>query len=472
MDYKRISDNYKIDGKELCWNLLMQWKAILICALIFAIALSGSSYIKERKAVAAINAKNAAVTSAEDLLSAVSGDSRIKIEELYELNQAKNQAADYINNSAFMNIDAYDHNALELVWGIHFKNGADSMTTANKTILLTSYKNALMDESTLSQIADLWGLEYDVKDLKELIMFDRGQHAGDTVYFTFILPDGVDVDGTKEILVNKVNSLHNTVEETVCPHDMLMVYDKVGNVHDRAMADQQASNYNRLYNIQSQMQAIQATMNDQEKEIYANMLLLDKAMDEGKTFAELKGSSSASLIKLKPFLFHMIVAMAAYILLYTAYIYIRKRLFVVPDNDIMLNSIGEMKTPLRKKQGILQWLVNDKALRDMRYKNLGDDETAASRIMNKVAAEGAHRGHNKIALLSDAISDELGQALMPVFSDENISITNATKDEGINQYDTAVLLIDKAKTSANDVDSLAEQCIERQISLLGTIYIV
>ena len=475
MEYKRISDNYRIDGKELCWNLLLQWKAILLCALILAIALSGYSYVKERKAAAAINANNAAVTSAQDLLSAVPEDSRLKIEELYEFNKTKKQAAEYLNNSPFMNIDAYNHNVLELVWGIHFKSGEDNTISANKSILLTSYKNALTDESVMAQVAELWGPEYGTEDIKELICFDRGQHSVDTVFVTVILPEGVDVDGTRKILTDIVNNEHKVLVESVCPHDVLLVDDRVGKTFDRVMADQQASNYNRLYNIQNQMQAIQNTMNDQEKEIYANLLLLDKAMEEGKTYAELKGTGEDSMIRIKPFLFYMIVMMAVYVLVYTAYIYIKKRLFVIPDNERPLKSIGELHSICNDKQGIFHWLTNDKMLQKMRYKDIGDNKAALSRIANNMSFNRAEAGYAKTAIFTDAVGSEQVQALLPEFSDASnaemgkVELTVSTTQD---QFDSAVLLIERSKTSAYDVDKLAEQCIERHIPIIGSVYLV
>ena len=126
-----------INIKEIIWDVLEQWKAALIAALLMALLACGAKYAKDMRSYNAREAAEASkaetnISTEERIAAILEGlpeDGRATVEFMIEQNEWIETEKDYINNSILMNTNP----------------------TAQRTLTLTYYVEATSEAGDVAQ---------------------------------------------------------------------------------------------------------------------------------------------------------------------------------------------------------------------------------------------------------------------------------------------------------------------------------
>ena len=174
-----------INVRELIWNLLEQWKAIVIVALIFGIICTGFMYHREVGIYNAELAKKTEMANAldgfvpeenggyfdeyteqviESNIESLSEEDQLAVRNLIQMHNSLNASKEYCSQSILMNIDPVNKKTLKILYGISVSNEDQALLPA----LASSYQEYIKDD--LEQFfAEALGQEVELKYLDELI---------------------------------------------------------------------------------------------------------------------------------------------------------------------------------------------------------------------------------------------------------------------------------------------------------------
>ena len=124
-----------INVKEIIWDLLEQWKAVLITALLVMALVAGAKYAKDMKSYEAAQAEKEAqkqsTASAEDqirdVLEALPESERSTVMTIVNQNEWIEKEKEYINKSILLNTDPTNQRTLAADYYIAAAEDTDSV---------------------------------------------------------------------------------------------------------------------------------------------------------------------------------------------------------------------------------------------------------------------------------------------------------------------------------------------------------
>ena len=148
----------EINLKEVIWDLLSQWKAVLITALLMALLVCGAKHAKDVKAFNAAEALQDEAASEEQagltpeeriaaVLEALPEDEREQVEYVSEQAEMAESMREYLRDSIRMHTDPTNQRRLVQIYNLTANNRGDL------AILATIYSRMLQDEDFIKNIA-------------------------------------------------------------------------------------------------------------------------------------------------------------------------------------------------------------------------------------------------------------------------------------------------------------------------------
>ena len=172
-----ISSNNKsttvVSFRDIIWDLLSQWKAVLIVALIMAMLTSGAKYYKDinRYKDNLENSKNEQTSELpldvqiDNILSALPEGDREAVEYMVQQQDWVNLMKDYINNSIYMKVDPVSQRTAVLDYYIDSHENDDSVLAT----LVYAYSSYASSEKIIEGIRDVIDPDIDSKYVSELV---------------------------------------------------------------------------------------------------------------------------------------------------------------------------------------------------------------------------------------------------------------------------------------------------------------
>ena len=134
----------QIDIVALLKKALIQWRAIIIFAVILGLLVSGLKYIKDLSSYKAALALSKDETSSDDIIkkSGLTVDEQDAVQLAVSQKKQIESQSEYLSDSLYMNLDPMNLRQLSLLYFIKAKGGSDAAD------LLTVYKEELLSDSS------------------------------------------------------------------------------------------------------------------------------------------------------------------------------------------------------------------------------------------------------------------------------------------------------------------------------------
>ena len=227
----------QIDIVALLKKALIQWRAIIIFAVILGLLVSGLKYIKDLSSYKAALALSKDETSSDDIIkkSGLTVDEQDAVQLAVSQKKQIESQSEYLSDSLYMNLDPMNLRQLSLLYFIKAKGGSDAAD------ILTVYKEKLLSDSSVEKIRKASGIDTRLKYIRELIdvsdakYSDRGtftkNSSTDVMKVTFYLPDGIDGSAIKKT-IDKIISSYD-ISDNVASGAVSRISADINTVTDR-----------------------------------------------------------------------------------------------------------------------------------------------------------------------------------------------------------------------------------------------
>lgn len=302
MEQVQPNDEVEIDLLDLLKQCLIQWRVIVVCAIICALALSGVKYVKDVRAAKAATAEalEKAKEATEEKEEEESGLSKKALKEL----QAKAKVArlkltseeanavdvsltsekymlqmnDYMEHSLLMQVDPYNEHVLNLQYYI------EGISPEKATILCESYTKQLTRGTYVANIGDALGCESGTDDryIRELFSVSySGSSQSDAqvavvpiLNMSLVIPDGVpgvrktDSNDCVAAIDQSLAALQSELSASVGPHRITRISAFNTEEVDFGLRSSITSNKSYVVDTQSSLKSTYASFSDDQKAVF------------------------------------------------------------------------------------------------------------------------------------------------------------------------------------------------------------
>lgn len=425
----------EISLKELFWDLLTQWKAILIVSLIFAAIAPAAKYfldLRDYKKASAEYEDTAAQLideadqdeelSIDELrkisMADLSDQERATLEHLDRLEEVEAVQQEYLENSILMKIDPANQRTLSVRYLLH-REGDYALQA-----LVDAYNIYLARGEVADKLGEVIAPELERKYVFELYSSGGGSvvdnYVNDTVYSVNVtLPDGVDEAAVLPVVDSVISSAQDALNGSMGPHSISRFYFETQTRYNKGTADSKLNWTNGLNTIRDNIKKIEDALTDEQKVAHYGSKAL-KAIQESRTeeeAAKAKEDSKAAVdedILAKPVkprinLFYAVVGLLGGAFLY-ACVYFGK---TVLGGSVRYGEGLEEYTACRvlgevrysKKHTGLSKLLHSAWVDKRRYRGKPNLDEQIDRIASTAKAVSDHAGVSELTLLRLSAGD-------------------------------------------------------------------
>lgn len=272
--YKEPEVEFSLRG--IFWDLLEQWKMVLIVALLFAISIPALKYQRDNKQY------QSSLTQAqeqqrqqekqtspstdmeiEQALSSLSSSEKPAVETLLRLHELVDSQSQYLNESLLLNTDPAHQHTLQLNYLITSKEGAETLPLA------AAYKAQLLTDDVIRKIGNVIDSTADPTTIGELCTVSYEVAAGSSARqiltsVNIVLPsEGIDINSLAGIVDSAVSETSGNLMGTIGEHSIAPVSKREAYLYnDIAINRKQSLVQNITYNrstIKSEANALTAS---------------------------------------------------------------------------------------------------------------------------------------------------------------------------------------------------------------------
>ena len=431
-----------LDIKEFIWEVLSQWKAILLVALIMGLtmtALKHASAMKQYEAQQ--NNKNEVVaefTSMEEkvdnILLALNDSDRAAVINGLKQRESIIASSKYVQSSILMNMNLFN----ERVINIGFSISGDQ---ENLKELFKGYVYSF-DEQGLQSLGKALGYDTEPEYIKELINVDyeKTKYVDDyeTIVFQIAAPEEADINMIKDAVVQIIQNRCSALTKTVAPHTIKLVYcDEFSNV-DYTSLSLRYDTIARMNSLQSNLKNAISTMSVEQSAAYNQIIGIISADTEieKQIDADSNQEITAPGYSKKYVVVGFAMGAMMYIVLLLLYMLFSGRILTGDSAAYYSESrlIGSIYNPVTRKG--LSKLFHSKIIDKFRFRDTNPD----NQIDKAIASLGAIRDHYELDRISvikldDQATEAENQIVTTIVEkakskDLNIEILEATNADG------------------------------------------
>lgn len=266
----------EIDLKDLCSRIIRQWKWMLIFGIFFAILFSGYQYIKDSQKLNQEMTSGGAETdtrSAQEIQDTMTADEVRNVssymtiyDRLYDLQQVR-------TTSILHQINPYDEKVLQLTYVVEIPdlesdevNGealiAKQLSDVTKINQLGNiYSDFLQSEAMIQAIT---GATDNVSE-QELYALTSSRYDQGIVYYQLVYTEDMNIASIAEIVKSEMEK-YSKEQQVIINHSCMLTNESYVNIVDEDLATTQYNVVNRIYSLQSQLNALENGFDNVEKE--------------------------------------------------------------------------------------------------------------------------------------------------------------------------------------------------------------
>lgn len=483
-----------ISVRDIIWDLLAQWRALLLIALLMMLLVVGLKYTKDIKVynTAQQEKENEAVANIPadqkiaDILDTLPDDERATVEFMVKQDEWIETEKEYLNKSILMNANPENQRTLLIDYFISDEDGSDATTTA----LYNAYIDHLWSEDIIEGIKSAMGVDVENRYISELISSYNGTSningADQNAMFEVrvALPDGADAGAVEKSITDVMTGYSSELNSRIAPHTIKLIgssetyFCNIGAINNRN---------NILYsvnNLTNNAKNLKTNLSDAETAAIEGIKAIKKEATNIDTSKEADDDGVEAQVPPKPgfskkyALLGFILGAMMYAFLYTLYIILKGKITSSGQTEYYTGSrlLGEVYH-VGEHKGIRQ-LLHSKLVDNIRYKGRLDEDKQIAKASSSIESVCRHAGTDTITLFKlSGISN--GADVLAKISDTirekgfSVDVKDVNEDSIEEDLLTAgnAVCISGSDSKANDLLALAGLMRDYDVNQLGNIYI-
>ncbi len=348
------NDVVELDLIMFIKKLMLQWKAILIIAIVFGIV--GMQFQYMRAVSAAKVAEQAGDTDVKSLLT---DDEIESVDTAVSLNKKISDLESYISESLYMTIDPLDYKEVSLVVTIHASAGTDSRDIA------TLYVSEMLSNEFVDKIIDGMGKKTTASYVNNLMYASHQKDQSsvditvantDQVNLNIIVPKGWDGDKLSEIVKSAVDEIN--ISNYANQYTASIDYNAVRENSSFEVQQRQKSITDAVSALKSQLATATAEFTDNQKQLYEEETAVE---DEEETEDAVVMPQRSG----KYFVVSLLAGIVLYVCVYGCIVIFGKTVFVEYSGSA---NILTMVCLPKTKRSVLDLIFDDKIMRKLLFK--------------------------------------------------------------------------------------------------------
>ena len=483
----------EINLKEVIWDLLSQWKAVLLVALVMALIVTGAKYANDTRAADAMAQKaaedEAAATLSEDerINSVLDGlDEEGRQEVLYNVSRQMwvQEQRDYISNSLLMNINPTAVRTLYMNFAI---DAEDNDVPA----LENEYDCFISGQAMIEAIKPVIKADANDRYIGELIWTDETSNYSEennyedaTFTMQVILLDDTNAEAVKEAINDAFFNKSKELSKSIAPHELKMIGSDEKTGPNMRIINSRGDLINRVANMQNNLGNDLNVLSEEQKKAIDEIAAIK--MDAEKKNAEAGEASIApsatedanpeegltTRLSKKYALFGFILGAMFYAFAYLLYIITRGRVNYASDleNYIGTRLLGMIYQPT-DRSGFAK-LLHSKLVDKYRYRKLPDADTQFSDAVEAIEAVCIHSDIKDITAFKMTEDDDCF-AKVTNLSKVKVNTNYAAdgiKDKELLDIKNAIFVVDN-KAEASELVTTANLCRDYDTNILGCVFV-
>ena len=490
----------EINIKELIWDLLAQWKAVLLVSLIMALLMCGARYAKDKSAFDAsiIAQKEAeaqkALSKTERIAAVVDALPADKREAVWLIIQEKewvDAQRDYLRESILMRTDPTNQRVLSMVFKIDAENEEDL------PVLAQAYASLAFSENTEEVLGTLIDPAANKKYIGELIR-GSGDYtdseanemitaSGPAITIRMILPEEANADDIAKAIAESLSEQGKKLKAK-SPHSIgLADYEEI-RIYDRKTVKDRKNTFDSINSLETMIKTERNSLSvEQDAAVAAILKIIDEqdSVEELASAAEQETQPAAVAPapgpNVKYAIMGFILGMLIYALCYVVIVILRGTVNTASGIEGYTNSRLLGAAYYKGERAGLAKLLHSNLIDKLRYKNLPAFDSQIDRIGKSVAAVCTHADAKDVAIikltdtetakpLNDAIksvADSIGNS--GVNSNE-IDTLDSFEENDLLKINNAVMVVGN-DTKVSHLGNIAALCRDYDINMLGSIYL-
>lgn len=491
--------NFKKQGqiinlKELIWDLLQQWKAVLIVALIMMLLVSGLKYYKDIRSYESNKAAEGATEQTgssmeqriETVLESLPEDERMTVEYMVKQEEWMSAEKEYINNSILMNTNPANQRTLVLDYLISAPDASDSRIMS----ILTGYASALAGEKIVEKLRPVIAPDAESKYITELVKTNISNNAvneGKAQFVTsdedaavmsvyIVMPDGVDAAAVEAAVTAALKDNSPGLSSKIGPHSIELLQSEESYLFN---ADAVYSRNNVLYsifNLTNNTKNMKTSLSESQKAALESISSIKKEIQNA---GEVTESSTQEPQKpgfsKKYALVGFMLGAFAYAFIYLILVMLKGCVSCSSDveNYTQNRLLGEVYEDSKPK-GAMK-LFHSKLVEKVRYRGKSDPEHQIKRAVDAVAAVCERVKAKKLTMFNT--TGGLGASAKAIIEGikscgvevEIIDTSSEIEEKRLLDVDNSVIITGPS-TKVALLSDLVSHCAEYDVKLLGSVY--
>ncbi len=485
MDKKKhasMTDNVTIDLFDYLWNLVSQWKTILIFALIISILAMLLQYHRDMQTY---NSTGTQVMTVDSLQEKLTSEELVTVEYTVRQKLLLEKYQRYMDQSPLLSIDPSQERVLKKTYVIL---GCDATTTAsladayNALFLSSAFVDgigAFMPEGEHQEYASALivpgAVAVTATDEKEVT-----QGSG-VVGVSIILLDGMDADTVGGFVEKTVNDYTASLTATIGAHTLQPVTSDETTLVNIELAGEQQDIINYSYIIRNSVQLMSQNFSETQKNLYELMLEeAHKTADDAEEASITIDPVHPSFSK-KSLVLGFVVGVMLYVFAYLVLVLFKKTIKTAKEcEDTMgIRTLGELHE--FRAQGWKR-LFASKLFYGFKYKKFRDVALQTNKIVDSLVAYGKKHPGCKIQFVSVAPLTEAEEThiheMMDNAKEKGLELSllvgdinrDTTFHQNLAQADQIVLVLCANRSKYEDIDLCMNLAEESNLDVVGSVF--
>ena len=475
------------------WDLLSQWKAMVIFALLISLLATGYKYTNDTKAyeeqVESIKRSeemlNGSVeTQISDILESLPEDKVSAVEYMVQQKEWVREEKDYVNHSILMQENPTNQRTLLLDYYLSSEDSSEMVLTS----LAYGYESFFTNDTIISGIRDVINPNIDEKYIAELITApNKGEYInssdnGDVILEAkIVLPESTDAVAVEKIITSALTDYSAELNKTIGPHTISLIRSNEVRLFNSVAVNTRNTIIVNVYSTETYIKNMEGALDPEQKAAVESIIAIKNTFEKKADIENVKGSVAEKPekpgINKKTIIGGFFGGVFLYAALYLIVI-IFKGCIMSPDIAVTYTGsrlLGDVYHPVNAS-GIGK-LFYSNMVNKIRYHNSADEETQITKTISTIGSVCQHAEVKNISIISfaSAYSGEIVNKLFYGINDLGITASVIDVSDEIDEKKMlpvrdAICVVERG-TKQSLLWNVTELCNEYDINQLGIIFI-
>ena len=478
----RIADNVTLDLFDCLWNLIAQWKMIVIFSLIISIIAMLMTYAKDMRAYNNAGVQTVTIESLHDSMTDVEYET---VQYCVRQKLMVEKFQDYLDIAPLQDIDPTNEHVLKSTYVV---NGADEMTT---TGLVDLYNGYFLSDDFISGLAAMITDEKEQKYASSLIIpgavattatSEKETTVGSNVFaVTIILLDDMNADDVASYVDKQVTAYGQKLQDLAGAHQLTQVSQDETNIVNIELASEMRTILEDSYIIRNSIESMSNNFSENQKRLYD--LMLEEAHNDGtEEEASMTIEPTKPTLSKKSIVLGFVVGVMLYVFAYLVLILFSKHIHTAKEceDTLDIRTLGELHQFTSK--GFLG-LLSSKLFYRLKYRRFADVELQKQKIVDSLVAYTQKHADSKMQFVSIApitaaeenMLNEIVASAKNQGVDVSVLVGNVNTDTSFHQSlakaGQMILVLCKNRSRYEDIDLCLNLANESQVETIGNVFL-